>query len=534
MEAKTKEIMKMKLPEIELKTQSFIEFDGDMVLPVFKTDFNEENGELKAEDLLKLDEKTEGKLKRAIKLNKFCGKEEETLSVILDKSDILLVGCGGKSNYDENEYINESITGYEKPRLLGIKAGQSASKSEKKEINIGIRGFNKSPEKELIYRNLIDGVARGLYNFNYKCKDEKDEKKEEIKLEKTTLLIPDEDKDYAEKGIKTGQVLGKAINFARALIDEPSTILYPATLVEFAQEYLKDSPCDIEVWDFDRIKKEGMGCFEAVAKGNEGDKTEAKFLVIRSKKKSKNGKLALIGKGVTYDTGGYNLKPSGKLFTYMKDDMGGSAAVIAATKAILELDLDIELVTAVAATENTISKSAIKPGDVVKAYNGKSVEIMNTDAEGRLTLADALAYIWDKEKPDYMIDIATLTGSCMVSLGLKIAGLMGINSENNKLFRKSSLESGEFYWELPLPKKYRSNIDGSISDLVNINSDYSRWGGTLIAGLLLKEFIGDCKNWIHLDIAGTAFAYGKTYLGEGALGHSVSSLVRYAEKLVSK
>lgn len=537
MRAKTYDIIGEKLIEIVSQVQDYIEYkDSSIVLPVFKEDFDEKDNTFKTGDLKKLDERSNSKLSRNVKLNKFSGKEEATLTTIIDDdNEIILVGCGDNPTFEKNEYIEQSMPGYEKLRMIGMKTTQYANKSAKKNIAFALRGFDKAPDKGLIFRTLADGFIRGSYKFDYKKKEDTDNKKDEDKhvIEKITVLISDEYKKYAENELKNGSIIGKSVNVTRSLVDEPSNILYPETLVEMAKELLKDSPCEIEVWDQKKIKDEGMGCFSAVASGNEGFH-EAKLLIIRSKKKSKNGKLALIGKGLTFDTGGYNLKPSGKFHALMKNDMGGSATVIAATKAILDLDLDIELVTAVGATENSISRSAFKPGDVFTAYNGKSVEIMNTDAEGRLVLCDVLSYISETEKPDYMVDCATLTGACLVSLGLKTAAYMGNNLETNEMFNACGKDSAEAYWELPLMKNNRYLLDGTISDLTNLNKDHSGWAGTIVAGLYLKEFIGDCKNWIHVDIAGTALAMTKTYLGDGGLGHSVATFVRYAEKLAQK
>jgi leucyl aminopeptidase len=534
--AKTYDVMGEKLIEIVSQVQNFTDYkDSTIVVPVFKSDFNEEGNSIKAEDLKKLDEKLNSKLSRNIKLNKFNGKEEAVLTTIIDdNNEVTLIGCGDEPTFEQGEYIEQAMPGYEKLRMIGIKTTQYANKSSKEGIAFALRGFDKAPEKGLILRTLADGFIRGSYKFDYKKKDDKESKnKDENKVKKITVLITDDYKDIANVELKNGSVIGKSVNVTRSLVDEPSNVLYPETMVEIAKEFLKDSPCEIEVWDQKRIKEEGMGCFSAVAAGNEGFH-EAKLLIIRSKKKSKNGKLSLIGKGITFDTGGYNLKPSGKFHALMKNDMGGSATVIGATKSILDLDLDIELISAVALSENSISRTAFKPGDVYTAYNGKSVEIMNTDAEGRLVLCDAISYIVENEKPDYLVDVATLTGACLVSLGLKTAAYLGTNTELNKLFASCGNDSAEAYWELPLMKNNRYLLDGTISDLTNLNKDHSGWAGTIIAGLFLKEFIGDCKNWIHVDIAGPAMALAKTYLGEGGLGHSVATFIRYAEKLSQK
>jgi leucyl aminopeptidase len=532
MKEKIYDIINMNYPEINSQVRDYIDYDGMLVFPAFTSDFNDD-GELVNADLKKIDDKYDGMISRMIKINKFNGKEyTQTFIPVSQNAELILIGLGSTPTFQKNEYLDETIPGYEKYRLLGIKAVKAANDSSKDKVGLVFRDIDGLPDMSLSFRILAEGIIRGQYLFNYKAKE--DDSKPDFTLKQIEIIVTNDYKTLADEGIKHGIITGKSANFARAAVDEPASQLYPASYVEMVKEFMKNTACDIEVKDFDWVKEQGMGCFEAVAKGNEGDKTEAKFLIIKSKKKSVNGKLALIGKGVTYDTGGYNLKPGGKFFAFMKNDMGGSAAVLAATKAIIDMDIDIELITVTALTENTISRSAIKPGDVVTSYSGKTVEILNTDAEGRLTLADAVNYVYQQEKPDYMVDVATLTGACIVALGIKYAAYMGINPENNDLFAEASMESGETFWELPLPMKYRDLIKGSVSDLTNISGDHSKWGGALIAGLFIKEFIGECKNWLHLDIAGPTYAIGKTYLGDGGLAHSVASLIRYAEKIASK
>ncbi len=533
MDMKAKEIINMSYPDILTESIDFKEYKGNMAIPVFKSDFDDD-GNLISDELKELDKQTDSMMSHLIKQNKFIGDEESILTVNLKDRDIILIGCGKNTTYDRKEYLEEKNPGSEKLRMLGILSVKTASSLSKEEIAIAFRGFDNIKFKLPLFIIMGDGFMRACYKFDYKQKDENNDDNNDKKITTIKVLVPSDIEKDAKMGLEGGKILGRNVNFARAMVDEPSNQLYPATYVELVKDFFKDSPCDIEVWNYNKIKNEGMGCLAAVGIGNEGDKTESKFIIIRSKKQSKNGKIGLVGKGVTYDTGGYNLKPSGAAIAKMKKDMGGSAAIIGATKAILDLDVDIEMVTAIPMTENSISRSAIKPGDVVKAYNGKSVEILNTDAEGRLAMADALGYLAKNEKPDYMLDAATLTGSCYIALGLKIGGFMSNNPEYSALFSQSALDAGESFWELPLPKKYRDNLDGTISDITNINKDFTGWGGTLTAGLFLKEFIGDCKNWIHIDMSAPTYALAKTYLGEGALGFSVVTIVRYVEKLADK
>jgi leucyl aminopeptidase len=531
---KSYEILNAKLPDIKIKKENFTQYKSDLVLPVFKTDFSKD-GELNADDLRPLDEANKGIISRTVKLNKFTGEEESLLTVLLDDYELMLVGCGNEPTYKKDEFISEKIPGYIKYKLLGIKASELAVKYSKESIAIGLRKVGNDASIDLVLRNLSDGVIRGLYKFDYKNTDDKSNTKNEvINLNEVFVLLTQKmNDDKSEEAVKSGLIIGKSVNIARSLVDETPNNLYPQTYVDFIKEYFKDSPCDIEVWDKNKIKKEGMGCLSAVSRGNDDDKTQAKFVIIRSKRKSSNGKVALVGKGITFDTGGYNLKRRPQSIALMKKDMGGSGAIFSTTKAILDINLDIELVTAVPLTENSISRSAIKPGDIIKAYNGKTVEIINTDAEGRLAIADALSYVAENEKPDYIIDAATLTSAGMISLGVKIGGFLGLDSECIELFGKSALEHGEMFWNLPLPSIYKDDIKGDISDLRNIPKNFSKYAGTLLAGLFLSEFVGDCRKWIHIDMSGPTYAVSKTYLGKTALGFSVASIIRYVENIIN-
>lgn len=535
METITKEILNTKIPEIVSVSQKITDCGTDVFIPVFKEDFGE-NNKIENEELKELDKNLNGMLSRNIKLNKFDAEEESKLIITLEDRVIGLIGCGNIPTHQDNEYIENKIPGNEKIRLYGILSSKNAKTMGLDNVSLAVRGFDNYSDNDIIYRILVESFVRGLYSFKYKnTKNDKENKKdEETLLNKISILTKDDNqKKQADNGIKKGISLGKSINFTRSLIDEPANKLYPETMVELVRDFLKDTPCEIDVWSYSRIKDEGMGCFAGVAQGNEGHKTEARFMIIRSKKKaSADGKkIALVGKGVTFDTGGYNIKTNAKLFPLMKFDMGGAATIIGATKAILDYDMDVELVTAIALTENSVSRSAIKPGDVLTAYNGKTVEVLNTDAEGRLILADALSYIEEREKPDYIVDAATLTGASLISLGTKISAFMGNNPKLNRKFYETSMETGEPFWELPLSKKNAYYLKGTISDLKNINNDHSSFGGTLIGGLFLKEFIGECKNWIHLDILATVYALGSNYMGDGALGSVVPTIVKYAENI---
>lgn len=528
MKAKMYDYIKPEVPEIYTDTKNYTDIVSDMIVPVFKNDI--EDGVLKSDDLVELDRKLNGVITRNINTNKFNGEEESKLIIAYQDKCLIIFGCGNDPSFDDSEYIEEEKPGMEKVRMLGTMSAELSATTGLDKVAIAFRGFSNAPNEEIMYRVLAEGIVRGCYNFNYK-KEDKDKKS---LPKEVCILIPNRNRAVSKKGIPEGVMLGKNINFAKALIDEPSNTLYPKSYVKVIKEYLKDSPCEIDVWDMEKIKKKGMGCLYAVGQGSIGSEHESKFVIVRSTKKSKNGKIALVGKGITYDTGGYNLKRKPLSILKMKKDMGGSACVLAAFKQLLDKDIDMEIVLALPLAHNLVSRSAIKPGDIVKAYDGRTVEIINTDAEGRLVVADAVSYIIDKEKPDYLLDATTLTGATFLTLGLKIGGVMGNNPKLTRMFLESAREEGEEFWELPLSMKYREEIVGSISDLMNKNKSNSPFAGALIAGLFIKEFADKCKNWIHLDMSAPIYSLNKNYLGEGALGYSIASIVRFVEKLSTK
>jgi leucyl aminopeptidase len=301
----------------------------------------------------------------------------------------------------------------------------------------------------------------------------------------------------------------------------------PVHLAEAATQVALASNGLVKVKILDRAEcaKLKMGAFLAVAQGADH---EPKFihLTYTSPRPTKKV-LAVVGKGVTFDSGGLSIKPADAMMT-MKCDMAGAAAVIGFFATLARLKPRVNIHGVIAATENMVSGKAIRPGDIVHAANGKSIEILNTDAEGRLTLADAMTYVL-KEKPDAMIDLATLTGACLVALGEEITGLMTNDKVLGKQVLDAALKAGEKMWELPLEPRYRDLINSDIADLRNIAT--SRYGGSLTAGLFLQEFVENTP-WVHLDIAGPAYAERpmSSYLGKGGTGHGVRTLVEFVEK----
>ncbi|MFA6018264.1 MAG: leucyl aminopeptidase [Patescibacteria group bacterium] len=349
------------------------------------------------------------------------------------------------------------------------------------------------------------------------------------RLKEMTLCLKNgRDLIRVRKSVEHGNAVATGVNVARDLVNMPAHIMTPTALAETATLIVKEGGKNMTLKVLDREECEllGMGAYLAVAQGSDHP---PKFLHLTyTPERATRKRLAVVGKGVTFDSGGLSLKPADSMVT-MKCDMAGAAAVLGLFTVIGQLQPRIEIHGIIAAAENMPSGRAIRPGDIVKASNGKTIEILNTDAEGRLTLADALTYAVNL-KPTAIVDLATLTGACVVALGEEIAGLMS----NDEVLAESVLlaagDAGEKVWHMPLEKRYASLIESDVADLRNIGT--SRYGGTLTAGLFLQEFVENSP-WAHLDIAGPAFFEkpGGSYLGKGGTGYGVRTLVELLEKI---
>jgi leucyl aminopeptidase len=320
------------------------------------------------------------------------------------------------------------------------------------------------------------------------------------------------------RALGRGAAVADAVTWARDLVNEPALGLGPADVVDAAKARLKGRGVRITVWEGDKLVEERMGGVVGVGQGSA---RPPKFMkIVYTPSGTPRGSVALVGKGVVFDTGGISIKPADGMEA-MKTDMSGAAAVLAAMSALRDLDVRCAVTAYVPLAENMPSGSAIRPGDVLRHRNGKTSEVINTDAEGRLILADALA-LADEDAHDAVIDLATLTGACQVALGQEIAGLMGNHDGWIEQVRAAAERAGEPVWHLPLPKEYRKQLDSDVADLRNTGS---RWGGALTAGLFLSEFAGD-RPWAHLDIAGPArSASDEGYLCKGGTGFGVRTLL---------
>lgn len=315
-----------------------------------------------------------------------------------------------------------------------------------------------------------------------------------------------------------------ATTLARDLVNQPPGAFTPADFAQAAKRELSGLPVKVTAWDPARLVKERMGGIVAVGQGSANP---PRLVILEYKPAGAKAHLAFVGKGITFDSGGLSLKTAKGMET-MKGDMGGAAAVLAATKAIAELGLKVRVSTYLACAENMPSGTAQRPGDVITMRDGTTVEVLNTDAEGRLVLADALAYA-SEQKPDAIIDAATLTGAQMVALGTRLAGVMGNDELLQEEVRQAGSEVGEGFWPMPLPESLRAGLSSPVADLKNIGD---QWGGMLYAGLFLQSFVPDEIPWAHLDIAGPAFNEWSEhgFTPRGGTGFAARTLVEFARR----
>ena len=360
------------------------------------------------------------------------------------------------------------------------------------------------------------------YDFNEFFSDTKRKK---IELAQIALGVSSKDKAAFEKGVKKGDIIAEAVNKARHWVNTPPSHLTPPELAKHAQAIAKKRGLKFTQFGEAEIIKKGMGGLASVGRGSDND---CQLVILEYKTPKKNADtIAFVGKGITFDSGGLSLKPAAHMET-MKEDMSGAAAVIATMEAIAQLKPDVNVIGVTQLAENLPSGKASKPGDIVRFYNGKTAEIKNTDAEGRLVLADALAYVAKHYKPDAIIDIATLTGACAYALGPFYSGLMSQHDDLAELIEESGDHSGDQVWRLPLSDDYKAAIKSDVADICNIgNQKYM--AGAITAAHFLKYFVGDIP-WAHLDIAGTAFNVpDRPYFKTGGTGVGVRLLVDIAQ-----
>jgi leucyl aminopeptidase len=321
--------------------------------------------------------------------------------------------------------------------------------------------------------------------------------------------------------IRAGEIVGESVNLARHMVNQPPNLMYPQTFAHRANEVANDAGFSVEVWDKDRLEQERCGALLAVARGSI---REPRLLILRYQGSTPDSDpLALVGKGVTFDSGGYSLKPTDGMLT-MKCDMAGAATVLGIFNAVAKLKVRRNLIGVVGLVENLVSGDAFKLGDVLTARSGKTIEIHNTDAEGRLVLADCLNVAL-QENPTQIIDFATLTGACVVALGNDVAGLMSNNNPLQGDVQSFTEKCGELTWPLPMHSFYGEQIAGKVADIKNVGE--GRWGGAITAAKFLEEFV-QARPWVHLDIAGPSFLDSpKPWCDAGGTGFLVRSFAEW-------
>jgi len=383
----------------------------------------------------------------------------------------------------------------------------------------GIRSFAFAlPEMapETAAAAVVEGAFVGNFDPDFYKSDRKDQR-----IDQLAIVPGSQDGGRLRDAVERARILGESQNFTRELVNEPGNRLTPTVLGERARQMAAEVGLECEVWGADKIRELKMGAFWSVAQGS--DEPPA-LIVLRWTPAGAPEKpvLGLVGKGITFDSGGISIKPSDGM-EKMKYDMAGGAAMLGAMRALALLKPRVKVISVVCATENMPSGKAQKPGDVQIAMSGKSIEIINTDAEGRLVLADGLAYA-RRLGCTHLIDAATLTGACVVALGMVNAGVFANDEEMYARFSRALERSGEKMWRLPLDEEYKEMIRSNIADMVNSGG---RWGGAVTAAMFLKEFVEDTP-WLHLDIAGVAWTEeSKSWIAKGPSGIGVRSLVEF-------
>jgi leucyl aminopeptidase len=422
---------------------------------------------------------------------------------------VIVAGLGKSGEFTADRIRQISATSLREARVLGAKSASTIVHGA------GIAGFAPRGASQA----LTEGAILGLYKF-----DKYLEKKEKKEIEELLVVEFDEKKiPEVERGVEKGEVFAQAQNMVRDLVNEPSNQMTPRVLTEKAKEVTERFSLGIEVLAEEELRKTGAGAFLAVAKGSE---EPCRLIVMRYETDPQAATVALIGKGITFDSGGVSIKPS-KGMEEMKGDMAGGAAVIGAMQILAQLKPQVNVVGIIPATENMPSGHALKPGDVIKSLGGKSIEIISTDAEGRLVLADALTYA-QRLGAGKIIDIATLTGGCTIALGNLTAALLGSDQKLVDLLLDISKETGERMWQLPLFEEYFDQIKSDIADVKNSGG---RGASTIIGGMFLKQFV-DKTPWTHVDMAGKELTdKQKGYLVKGATGYGTRTLAAAVLKM---
>ena len=466
---------------------------------------------------LEIDQKSNGLISELIENGDFEAKPSQ-ISVIYTRGSlpakrIALVGLGKHSEFNLEKLRAAFAAVMRHLRNLNIKEAATS-------INL-----NLIPrKKDQVAQAVAEGSLLGLYQYTpYKTVGREDLKE----MEQLNIIADEKDFSLIESAIKKARIITQAVYFARDIISAPANEMTPSIMAQKAREIARRKNVSCKVLDKEKMKEMGMNALLAVASGSN---EEPKFIILEyAGGKKSAAPVVLVGKGLTFDSGGISIKPADKM-DEMKTDMSGGAAVMGVIMAAADLQLPLNITALIPATENMPGGTACKPGDIIKSYSGKTIEVLNTDAEGRLILADALAYA-SEFKPAAVIDVATLTGACVVALGDDVIGMLGTDDKLKKEIDKAAKTTGELVWELPLWESYHELIKSDIADYKNSGG---RAAGTITAAAFLSKFVGDLP-WVHLDIAGPAWtSKDKTYIPKGASGVAVRLLVEFLRNRVHK
>jgi len=500
------------VPKFDFKTDAPAEVSADLlVVPVYE-------GPAAAPGLRDVGKDLSVDLVSMLKSNGVRGAFGDTFTVPTfgrsKSASVLVVGLGPKAEADADRIR----------RAAGKVAGRVARYER---VAATLPQAASGPWQEAV-QAFVEGLTLGAYRFDrYKGKDTDGDRQKPRWRAVTVLGSSRWDARAARAAMRRGEILAEASAWARDLVNTPAIDATPDFLGKEARKMAREVGLTCKVWSKAELERGGFGGILGVGRGSEND---PRFIELRYKGAAASGKpVALTGKGVTFDSGGLSIKDA-KGMEWMKADMAGGASVLGAMRAIAQLKPKVNVVAAIPSAENLPGGSAIRPGDVLRHRGGRTSEVLNTDAEGRLILADALAYLAE-QKPRVIVDAATLTGACMVALGEDMWGVMGNDNRVIRDLLAAGEQAGEPGWELPLWKPYRKQIESQVADVKNIGN---RYGGAITAALFLKEFVGDVP-WAHMDIAGTAFSEKPgDYWPRGATGNPVRTLVRFVESQAAR
>jgi leucyl aminopeptidase len=475
---------------------------GAAMIPVFE-------GEKLGGFTARIDRSLGGTIARLIRRGDLVAKVGTTLILYpegkIAPERIILAGFGKRSELTADRV-----------RLAAGKAASAARSAGSRDLLIPVEGIGLDPEQ--LGQAVTEGVVLGLYRFlTYKTRDEGSGRKELVScmiVAETASLVA-----RLQKGSRSGQVIAEAAAMTRDMVSTPSADMTPSVIAGIAKGLARSHRLKVRVLERADMQRLGMGALLGVASGSV---QPPKFIVVEYRGGGKQPWIALVGKTITFDSGGISIKPPENM-DKMKDDMSGGAAVLGAIRNAASLRLPLNVVALLPATENMPSGSAYKPGDVLRTLSGQTIEILNTDAEGRLILSDALTYACRYE-PAVIVNIATLTGACRVALGQEASGMLGNDDTLKRMIREAGEQTGERVWELPLWEGYHDLIKSDIADMKNTGG---RDGGVITAACLLSKFVQD-RPWVHLDIAGTAWTEkDRPYTPKGATGIGCRLLTQF-------